>query len=79
MVIYMGFFDKLKNIIKKDKDTKEKDLYDKGLKKTREEFTSKLNSLNVNKINYSNEGPTVILFVGVNGVGKTTSIAKIAN
>lgn len=143
----MGFFDKLKNIIKKDKDTKEKDLYDKGLKKTREEFTSKLNSLNkkykkvnleyfeeleeilimadigvntvmsfmdrlvtraknekitdpeelkelivdelfiiyvndeilVNKINYSNEGPTVILFVGVNGVGKTTSIAKIAN
>ena len=143
----MGFFDKIKNIIKKDKDTKEKDLYDKGLKKTREEFTSKLNSLNkkykkvnleyfeeleeilimadigvntvmsfmdrlvtraknekitdpkelkelivdelfiiyvndeilVNKINYSNEGPTVILFVGVNGVGKTTSIAKIAN
>ena len=143
----MEFFDKLKNIIKKDKDTKEKDLYDKGLKKTREEFTSKLNSLNkkykkvnleyfeeleeilimadigvntvmsfmdrlvtraknekitdpeelkelivdelfiiyvndeilVNKINYSNEGPTVILFVGVNGVGKTTSIAKIAN
>jgi len=33
----------------------------------------------VNKINYAKEGPTVILFVGVNGVGKTTSIAKIAN
>ncbi len=31
------------------------------------------------KINYSLEGPTVILFVGVNGVGKTTSIGKIAN
>ena len=31
------------------------------------------------KINYSNEGPTVVLFVGVNGVGKTTSIAKIAS
>lgn len=30
------------------------------------------------KINYSDEGPTVILFVGVNGVGKTTSIGKIA-
>jgi len=30
------------------------------------------------KIHYSNEGPTVILFVGVNGVGKTTTIAKIA-
>ena len=32
----------------------------------------------VNKINYRNDGPTVILFVGVNGVGKTTTIAKIA-
>lgn len=30
------------------------------------------------KINYSNEGPTVMLFIGVNGVGKTTSIGKIA-
>lgn len=33
----------------------------------------------VNKINFSEEGPTVILFVGVNGVGKTTTIAKIAS
>ena len=32
----------------------------------------------VNKINYAQKGPTVILFIGVNGVGKTTSIAKIA-
>ena len=31
------------------------------------------------KINYSEEEPTVILFIGVNGVGKTTSIGKIAN
>ena len=31
-----------------------------------------------NKINFSSENPTVILFVGVNGVGKTTTIAKIA-
>lgn len=30
------------------------------------------------KINYSEEGPTVLLFVGVNGVGKTTTIGKIA-
>jgi fused signal recognition particle receptor len=30
------------------------------------------------KINYSESGPTVVLFVGVNGVGKTTTIAKIA-
>ena len=32
----------------------------------------------VNKINFAKEGPTVILFVGVNGVGKTTTIAKMA-
>lgn len=30
------------------------------------------------KIHESNRGPTVILFVGVNGVGKTTTIGKIA-
>lgn len=36
------------------------------------------NEIIVNKINYSKEGPTVILFVGVNGVGKTTTIGKIA-
>lgn len=147
----MGLFDKIKNMIKKDKDifddNNEEKLYDSGLKKTREEFSSKLNLLNkkykkvnteyfeeleeilimadigvntvmsfmdrlverakkekiddpevlkeiivdelfiiyvndeilVNKINYNDNGPTVILFVGVNGVGKTTSIAKIAN
>ncbi len=33
----------------------------------------------VNKINYAKDGPTVILFVGVNGVGKTTTIAKMAS
>lgn len=30
------------------------------------------------KINYNDNGLTTILFVGVNGVGKTTSIAKLA-
>ena len=30
------------------------------------------------KIEYRENGPTVILFVGVNGVGKTTTIGKIA-
>lgn len=32
-----------------------------------------------NKINYNENGPTVLLFVGVNGVGKTTTIAKLAS
>lgn len=31
------------------------------------------------KINYNKDGLTTILFVGVNGVGKTTSIAKLAS
>ena len=31
------------------------------------------------KTNYNNEGITTILFVGVNGVGKTTTIAKLAS
>lgn len=31
------------------------------------------------KIHYSEEGPTVLLFVGVNGVGKTTTIGKLAS
>ena len=32
-----------------------------------------------NKINYNDNDVSVILFIGVNGVGKTTTIAKIAN
>ena len=32
-----------------------------------------------NKINFNDSGPTVILFIGVNGVGKTTTIGKLAN
>ena len=32
-----------------------------------------------NKIKMNENGPTVVLFVGVNGVGKTTTIAKLAN
>lgn len=36
------------------------------------------NNIIDSKIHYSSDGPTVILFVGVNGVGKTTTIGKIA-
>ncbi|MDD2181372.1 MAG: signal recognition particle-docking protein FtsY [Bacilli bacterium] len=145
----MGLFKNFKKIlnIKEDNQKQELNVYDKGLKKTRVDFTSQLNKLAnkykkigpeyfeeleeiligadigvstvvnfikhlservkkenitstedlnevivdemfiiyvneeiiVNKINYSKEGPTVILFVGVNGVGKTTTIGKIAN
>lgn len=33
----------------------------------------------VNEISFDREGPTVLLVVGVNGVGKTTTIAKLAH
>jgi len=36
------------------------------------------NSIITTKINYAENGPTVILMVGVNGVGKTTTIAKLS-
>lgn len=32
----------------------------------------------VNKLNFSNDNSTVLLFVGVNGTGKTTTIGKLA-
>jgi len=144
----MGLFDKIKNIFTAEKkEEKQVEAYDKGLLKTRVEFTSKLGKLSskyksvtdeyfdeleellvmadigvntvmdfmdrlkkrvksenitdtdmlkevivdelfiiyVNedilstKIKYNESGPTVLLFVGVNGVGKTTTIAKIAS
>ena len=143
----MGLFDKIKNIFTAEKkEEKQVEAYDKGLLKTRVEFTSKLGKLSskyksvtdeyfdeleellvmadiglntvmdfmdrlkkrvksenitdtdmlkevivdelfiiyVNedilstKIKYNESGPTVLLFVGVNGVGKTTTIAKMA-
>lgn len=36
------------------------------------------NNIIDSKIHYQEDGPTVILFVGVNGVGKTTTIGKMA-
>lgn len=139
----MGLFSNIKNIFKKNNNS---DVFDKGLEKTRVEFTSKLGKLSkkykevteeyfdeleellvmadigvntvmkfmnrlkirvnkehitdtdmlkeviidelfiiyvnddilTNKIKYNEDGPTVILFIGVNGVGKTTTIAKMA-
>ena len=152
-VIFMGLFNKLKNLVSKkeevvDKEEKEEiKNYEEGLKKTREEFVSKLNILGIkytkvseeyfeelenilimadigvntvmkfmdklrdrvkhenikdtaylkevivdellviyvegeslsDKIKMNENGPTVILMVGVNGVGKTTTIAKLAH
>ena len=71
------FVDKLKKRVKeeniKDSETLKEIIIDELL------IMYVNNGVLKSKINYSEEGPTVILFIGVNGVGKTTSIGKIAN
>ena len=72
----MKFMDKLRDRVKQEKIEDPKMLKEIIVD---ELFIIYVNEdIIVNKINYAKEGPTVILFVGVNGVGKTTSIAKIA-
>lgn len=72
----MKFVDKLR------KRTKEENIKDADMLK--EVIVDELlimyidNGILTNKINYSENKPTIMLFVGVNGVGKTTSIGKIA-
>lgn len=71
------FVDKLKKRVKeeniKDSETLKEIIIDELL------IMYVNNGVLKSKINYSEEGQTVILFIGVNGVGKTTSIGKIAN
>ena len=71
------FVDKLKKRVKeeniKDSETLKEIIIDELL------IMYVNNGVLKSKINYSEEGPTVILFIGVNGVGKTTSVGKIAN
>lgn len=73
----MNFVDKLKDRVKKEKIT------DAGMLKeiiVDELFIMYVGNNVINsKIKFSDNGPTVILFVGVNGVGKTTTIGKIAS
>ena len=78
----MGLFDKLKNLVNKKeeiKDEEEKEIvknYDEGLKKTREEFVSKLNILGIKYTKVSEEyfeelEETLIMAdIGVNTVMK---------
>lgn len=72
----MKFVDKLKKRTKeeniKDADTLKEVIVDELL------IMYLDNGILNTKIKYSENSPTVMLFVGVNGVGKTTSIGKIA-
>ena len=73
----MDFMDKLQARVSKENITNPNDLTEIIVDElfiiyVNEEILS-------NKINYNENGPTVLLFVGVNGVGKTTTIAKLAS
>ena len=73
----IDFIDGLKEEVKNKKITEPKDLQEMIIDRM---FEIYLNGEIVNaNLNMNKNGLTVILFVGVNGVGKTTSIAKIAN
>ena len=72
----MDFIDKLKYRVKHENITDSEDLKEVIIDEMFIIYVN--NEIVVNKINYSEEGPTVIIFVGVNGVGKTTTIGKFA-
>lgn len=72
----MSFVDRLKKRVKKENIVDSEDLLEIIVDEMFIIYVN--NSVIVNKINYSETGPTVILFVGVNGVGKTTTIGKLA-
>ena len=72
----MEFIDKLKKRVKQENIIDTEDLKEVIVDEMFIIYVN--NEIVVNKINYAEEGPTVILFVGVNGVGKTTTIGKIA-
>ncbi|MBR1377100.1 MAG: signal recognition particle-docking protein FtsY [Bacilli bacterium] len=72
----MEFIDKLKKRVKSENIENSEDLMNIIVDEMFIIYVN--NDIIVNKINYNNEGPTVVLMVGVNGVGKTTTIGKLA-
>ncbi len=72
----MNFIDKLKRRVKSENILDVEDLKEIIVDEMFIIYVN--NEVIVNKINYAESGPTVILFVGVNGVGKTTTIGKLA-
>lgn len=73
----MDFMDRLRKRVKSENITDTKYLNEVIVD---ELFIIYVNNESItDKINMSEDGPTVILMVGVNGVGKTTTIAKLAH
>ena len=73
----MTFIDRLKSRVKHENIVDSEDLREIIIDEMFIIYVN--NEIVVNKINFSENGPTVVLFVGVNGVGKTTTIGKIAS
>lgn len=73
----MKFVDKLKDRVKREKITDTDYLKEIIIDELLIMYVE--GSVVSSKINYSKTSPTIILFVGVNGVGKTTTIGKIAD
>ena len=72
----MDFMDRLRKRVKSENITDTKYLNEVIVD---ELFIIYVNNESItDKINIAEDGPTVILMVGVNGVGKTTTIAKLA-
>ena len=73
----MNFIERLRNRVRHEKIENPEDL--------KEIIVDELFIIYVNddiissKVNFNEDGMTVILFVGVNGTGKTTTIGKLAN
>ena len=72
----MNFIDKLKKRVKSENIENSEDLMNIIVDEMFIIYVN--NDIIVNKINYNTDGPTVVLMVGVNGVGKTTTIGKLA-
>ena len=72
----MTFIDKLKKRVKSEHIESSADLMNIIIDEMFIIYVN--NDIIVNKINYNPNGPTIVLMVGVNGVGKTTTIAKLA-
>ena len=72
----MNFIDKLKKRVKTEHIENSEDLMNIIVDEMFIIYVN--NDIIVNKINYNQNGPTIVLMVGVNGVGKTTTIGKLA-
>ena len=73
----MSFMDRLKKRIKEEAIQDVEDLKEIIVDEMFMIYVN--NQILVNKIHFQQDGLTVLLFVGVNGVGKTTTIGKLAN